>query len=81
MARWCDGKATPQVSPYLVAVGVLCHWFPAGKVAKARVAVWAFVRELMEKEKIRVPPFVSVDVDPPLALQPLRKTERAVHGG
>jgi hypothetical protein len=80
VSSWCDGKATPQVSPYLVAVGVLCHWFPPRTVAKARGAVWAFVSDLMREERVKVPPFVTVDVDP-LLLLPLRRGVNAVHGG
>lgn len=37
---WCDGRESPMVSPYLVALSCLCHWFPAIKVAMARGQVW-----------------------------------------
>ena len=43
VAKWCEGKPTPHVSPYLVAIGVLCHWIPARFVKTARGLLWAHV--------------------------------------
>jgi hypothetical protein len=48
VAEWCGGKPRPHVSPYLVAIGVLCHWFPARIVRSTRATLWAFVRRLAE---------------------------------
>jgi hypothetical protein len=68
VADWCEGKPTPHVSPYLVAIGVLCHWFPARLVHTARATLWDCVRRLADAYKVRIPKFATEQVD---ALYPL----------
>jgi hypothetical protein len=63
VAQWCEGKPTPRVSPYVVAIGVLCHWFPVKFVKTARGLLWAYVRRMAEASKVDLPEFATKEVD------------------
>jgi hypothetical protein len=82
--KGCEGKPTPHVSPYLVAIGVLCHWFPARFVWSARAMLWTYVRRLADAHKARIPEFAAEQLDAlyPLTSQHARGTlaaERRTH--
>jgi hypothetical protein len=63
IAKWCEGKTTPHVSPYLVAIGVLGHWIPARFVKTARGLLWAYVRRIAEPYKVEFPEFAVNELD------------------
>jgi hypothetical protein len=63
VSKWCEGKPTPHVSPYLVAIGVLCHWFPAKFVKTARGLLWACVRRMAKAYQAEFPEFASQELD------------------
>lgn len=63
VAAWCSNKKTPHVSPYVVAIGVLCHWFPPKLVGQARRSMWAAVRRMYASKGVSIPPFASEEID------------------
>jgi hypothetical protein len=73
VAAWCADKPTPQVSPYVVAVGLLCHWLRPRQVGPARRAVWATIRRMYASKGVSIPPFATAEVDV-LFLPPARQT-------
>jgi len=73
VAAWCADKPTPQVSPYVVAVGLLCHWLRPRQVGPARRAVWASIRRMYASKGVSIPPFATAEVDV-LFLPPARQT-------
>ena len=67
-APWSEGKADPHVSPYLVAVGVLCRWFSPRMVDGARRELSAHVRRMYARRNIHLPEFVTEQLDELLSL-------------
>lgn len=61
---WCEGKQLPLVRPEMVAVAVLCTWFPLRHMKAARTELWGFVKEMYASRNERIPGFVTDGMDP-----------------
>lgn len=63
VATWCGDKPIPRVSPYEIAVGVLCEWFPPRLAYEARRELAIYVRRVYESKKIKIPRYARMDID------------------
>ena len=63
VAQWCEDKPHPRVSPYSVAIGVLCEWFPPRLAYEARRALALYVRRVYENRKIKIPRYARMEID------------------
>lgn len=63
VAEWCAGSDAPKVRAELVAIALLCTWFPARHVKGAREEMWQFVKQMYAARNTLIPGFVSDDVD------------------
>jgi|GEM_PF-3319257 len=65
VALWCADKPepNPRVSPYAVAVGVLCEWFPARLAHEARRELALYVRRIYESKKIEMPDRARMELE------------------
>ncbi|MFL5542027.1 MAG: hypothetical protein ACJ8J0_23775, partial [Longimicrobiaceae bacterium] len=59
----CGDKPIPRVSPYAVAVGMLCEWFPPRLAYEARRALAIYVRRVYESKKIKIPRYAKMEIN------------------
>lgn len=64
VGEWCHGRSLPYVHAELVAVGLLCVWFPARHVREAQAELWSVVREMYRARGIKLPGFLTDELDP-----------------
>jgi hypothetical protein len=69
VAKWCEDKADPRVSPYVVAVGLLTHWFAPKHIGGARRELWAFVESMYRRRGEKMPLLASENVSALLGVE------------